>query len=75
MGWSFGGRLLVGLTGFMRLDSTRGHVMLSGAVALLLGLLLFVVYCLDHPFGSQIGITPAPFEHSIGVFDAVDSGK
>ena len=72
-GLVFGGVLLVGLTGFMRLDSTRGHVILSGAVALLLGLLLFVVYCLDHPFGSQIGITPAPFEHAIGVFDAVDS--
>jgi hypothetical protein len=48
---------------------------LSGAVSLLLGLLLFVIYCLDHPFGSQIGITPAPFRHSVGVFDAVDEGK
>ena len=76
--WSglvFGGVLLVGLTGFMRLDSTRGHVILSGAVALLLGLLLFVVYSLDHPFGREIGITPAPFGHSLEVFDAVDSGK
>ena len=42
--------------------------MKSGAVALLLGLLLFLVYCLDHPFGTQIGITPAPFEHSLEVF-------
>jgi len=74
-GLAFGGALLVGLTGFMRLASTRGHVVLSGAVALLLGLLLFLVYCLDHPFGTQIGITPAPFEHSLEVFDGVDSGK
>jgi Protein of unknown function (DUF4239) len=74
-GLAFGGSLLVGLTGFMRLDSTRGHAVLSGAVGLLLGLLLFLVYCLDHPFGSQIGITPAPFEHSLEVFDGVDSGK
>ena len=59
----------------MRLDSTRGHAVLSGAVGLLLGLLLFLVYCLDHPFGSQIGITPAPFQHSLDVFDGVDSGK
>jgi hypothetical protein len=43
-GLAFGGALLVGLTGFMRLDSTRGHVVLSGAVGLLLGLLLFLVY-------------------------------
>jgi hypothetical protein len=74
-GLVFGGVLLVGLTGFMRLDSTRAHIVLSGAVAVLLGLLLFVVYCLDHPFGSQVGITPAPFQHSLEVFDAVDSGK
>jgi Protein of unknown function (DUF4239) len=74
-GLVFGGVLLVGLTGFMRLDSTRAHIVLSGSVAVLLGLLLFVVYCLDHPFGSQVGITPAPFQHSLEVFDAVDSGK
>lgn len=74
-GLIFGGVLLVGLTGFMRLDSTRGHIVLSGAVALLLGLLLFIIYCLDHPFGTEIGITPAPFEHSLGVFDAVDGGR
>ena len=29
--------LLVGMTGFMRLDSTRAHIVLSGAVAVLLG--------------------------------------
>ena len=74
-GLMFGGVLLVGLTGFMRLASTRGHIILSGAVSVLLGLLLFVIYCLDHPFGSQVGITPAPFEHSVGVFDAVDEGN
>ena len=73
-GLIFGGVLLVGLTGYMRLDSTRVHVILCGAVAVLLGLLLFVVYCLDHPFGGQVGITPAPFQHSLEVFDAVDSG-
>ena len=74
-GLMFGGVLLVGLTGFLRLASTRGHIILSGAVSVLLGLLLFVIYCLDHPFGSQVGITPAPFEHSVGVFDAVDEGN
>jgi hypothetical protein len=73
-GLLFGGVLLVGLTGFMRLDSNRGHLLLSSAVALLLGLLLFIVYWLDHPFGTQIGVTPAPFEQSLRVFDVVDRG-
>jgi hypothetical protein len=73
-GLVFGAVLLVGLTGFMRLDSTRGHLLLSSAVALLLGLLLFIVYWLDHPFGTEIGVTPAPFEQSLRVFDVVDRG-
>ena len=74
-GLIFGGVLLVGLTAFMRLDSIRAHMVLSGAVAVLLGLLLFVVYRLDHPFGTRVGITAAPFEHSLEVFDGVDQGK
>jgi hypothetical protein len=76
--WSglvFGGVLLIGLMGFMRLPSSVGHAFLSGGVAVLLGLLLFIVFCLDHPFGMQLGVTPAPFQHSIEVFDAVDHGK
>lgn len=73
-GLLFGAVLLVGLTGFMRLASSRGHLLLSSAVALLLGLLLFIVYWLDHPFGTAVGVTPAPFEHSLKVFDAVDRG-
>ena len=74
-GLAFGGILLVGMTAFMRLDSTRAHMLLSGAVAVLLGLLMFVIYRLDHPFGTEVGITPIPFEHSVEVFDAVDQGK
>jgi hypothetical protein len=73
-GLIFGGVVLITLMGFMRLDSTRGHVLLSSSVATLLGLLLFIVFCLDHPFGMQLGVTSAPFEHSLEVFDAVDRG-
>ena len=69
-----GGVVLVALSGFMRLDSTRGHVVLSGAIALLLGLLLFIVFWLDHPFENPLGITYAPFQQSLGAFDAIDRG-
>ena len=55
------------LSGFMRLDSTRGHLMLSSAIALLLGLLLFIVFWLDHPFENPLGITYAPFQQSLGL--------
>ena len=74
-GLIFGGLVLIGLMGFMRLESNRGHAVLSSAVAVLLGLLLFIVFCLDHPFGTETGVTSAPFKHSLEVFDAVDEGK
>ncbi len=73
-GLLFGGVVLLGLGGFMRLGSTRAHFGLLSAVAVLLGLLLFVVFWLDHPFGNQLGVTPEPFGQSLIVFDSIDRG-
>jgi hypothetical protein len=73
-GLLFGGVVLLGLGGFMRLGSVRAHLMLLSAVAVLLGLLLFIVFWLDHPFGNQLGVTSEPFEQSLSVFDSIDHG-
>jgi hypothetical protein len=73
-GLLFGGVVLLGLGGFMNLGSMRAHFGLLSAVAVLLGLLLFIVFWLDHPFGNQLGVTPAPFEQSLSVFDSIDRG-
>jgi hypothetical protein len=70
----FGGVVIVGLTGFLRLGHTLAHAVLSSTIAVLLGLMLCIVVVLDHPFGRQRGITPEPFKHSLQVFDAVDRG-
>jgi hypothetical protein len=71
-GLLFGGVLLIGLIGFTRLDSQRNHIILSSAIAVLLGLLLFLIFWLDHPFGRQLGVTPTPFDYTVQVFDGVD---
>ncbi|MCW2512435.1 MAG: hypothetical protein JWR11_1477 [Mycobacterium sp.] len=73
-GLLFGGVVLLGLGGFMRLGSVGAHFGLLSAVAVLLGLLLFIVFWLDHPFGNQLGVTSAPFEQSLSVFDSIDRG-
>lgn len=73
-GLLFGGIVLVALTGFMRLDNRLGHAILSSAIAVLLGLLLYIIYWLDHPLGTDIGVTPVPFRHSLEVFDIIDRG-
>ena len=73
-GLLFGGVVLVALGGFIHLGSKRAHLLLLGAVAVLLGLLLFIVFWLDHPFGNQLGVTSAFFEQSLSVFDSIDRG-
>src|SRR5262249_12681373 len=73
-GLLFGGVVLLGLGGFLRLGSGRSPLALLSAVAVLLGLLLFVVFWLDHPFGNQLGVTSEPFEQSLTVFDSIDRG-
>ncbi|MCU1700749.1 MAG: hypothetical protein JWR34_6812 [Mycobacterium sp.] len=73
-GLIFGALVLITIMGFMRLESKHGHALLSSAVAALLGGLLFIVFCLDRPFSSQLGVTSEPFSHSLEVFDAVDRG-
>jgi hypothetical protein len=74
--WSsliFGGFVLIALTGLLRLTDNRGHMILVSAVAVLLALLLYLVFVLDHRFGP-LGATPSPFAYAVTVFDAVDSG-
>ncbi len=71
-GLLFGGVLLIGLIGFSRLDNRRIHMLLSSAIAVLLGLLLFLIFWLDHPFGRQLGVTPTSLVYTTQVFDGVD---
>jgi hypothetical protein len=73
-GLIFGGIVLVGLTAFLRLTSTVGHAVVTSTIALLLGLLLCIVFSLDHPFETDRGITAVPFQHALEVFDSVDRG-
>lgn len=46
-------------------------MVLVGAVTVLLALLLYLVFTLDHPFGP-IGVTPQPFAHAVTVFNSID---
>ncbi|MEV3905546.1 hypothetical protein AB0K11_24780 [Mycobacterium sp. NPDC050551] len=75
VGLLFGGVLLIALMTFSRLENRRVHLLLSGSVAVLLGLLLFIVFWLDRPFGRDLGVTPAPFADALTIFDTVDRGS
>lgn len=69
----FGGSVLIMLTSFMRLADNRAHVVLVGSVTVLLTLLLYLIFVLDHPFGPM-GVTAEPLAETLLVFDLVDKG-
>lgn len=69
----FGSLVLITLTSFMRLESSRAHMILVSVVTVLLSSLLYLIFMLDHPFGPM-GVTPHPFTHALMVFDLVDNG-
>jgi hypothetical protein len=56
-----------------RLANNRAHIVLVSVVTVLLSLLLYLVFVLDHPFGPM-GVTSEPFAHALSVFDLVDQG-
>ncbi len=52
-GLLFGAVLLIGLIGFTRLDNRPHHMVLSSAIAVLLGLLLFLISGLTIPSAAN----------------------
>ncbi|WP_029111123.1 DUF4239 domain-containing protein [Mycobacterium sp. URHD0025] len=69
----FGSVVLISLASFMRLENNRAHMVLVSSVTVLLALLLYLVFMLDHPYGP-IGVTPQRFSHAVMVFDLIDRG-
>ncbi|MDV3129118.1 DUF4239 domain-containing protein [Mycobacterium sp. 21AC1] len=67
----FGGLVLIMLTSSMRLADNRAHIVLVSAVTVLLALLLYLIFVLDHPYGPM-GVTSQPFSEAVLVFDLVD---
>jgi hypothetical protein len=57
-----GAFLNIGVTWFFDTRSQRMHFWMTLFVSTLLGLLIYMLGALDRPFGSEIGITPQPFE-------------
>lgn len=69
----FGSVVLISLASFMRLENNRAHMVLVSSVTVLLALLLYLVFMLDHPYGPM-GVTPQRFSHAVMVFDLIDRG-
>jgi hypothetical protein len=75
VGLLIGGVIVVGMTFVLHSPATYPHILFSVLLAALIGTLLFITAVLHRPFDGPLGISPDSFEHSLSVFDSVDSGN
>jgi len=69
-----GGIVVIGMSFIIYMDTTWPHVLMVGVMAGLIGLLMFMMSVLSHPFVGPLALEPAPFEASLKVFDDIDKG-
>jgi len=57
-----GALINIGLSCLLPVKSTEGHLLLSGAFATVIALILFVTAAMDHPFRGSFSVGPEAFE-------------
>jgi hypothetical protein len=65
-----GAAVTVGFAMIFGLRSTALHVIMTGSLAGVIGVLLFVAVSIDHPFAGDVAVRPAPLERVL-----VDFGR
>lgn len=66
------GTVVIAMTFILYADRYGPHAIMSSILAALIGLLLFLMLVLDHPFRGPLAITPEPFETDSALFDQID---
>jgi hypothetical protein len=75
MMWSLliiGAVITISFMFFFGLESFRSQVLMTGLLVGYLSFMLYLVYCLDHPFEGSQGIKPTALEQTFSVFDGLD---
>ena len=73
---AFGGAVIVIIMScFIDMENARPHFLMSGMMAGLLGLLLFIVLVLSRPFTGPLPLDPRQFEQALVIMDSVDRGN
>lgn len=57
-----GALLTIGLTFFFYTENRRLHLLLTGLLSAMIGLVVFVILALDHPFSGELGVSSGSFE-------------
>ena len=70
-----GAVIVVAMSCLLYMDTWWPHVLVSGVLAVMIGMLLFITIILAKPFQGALALEPGPFEHSLSVYKAVDGGN
>jgi hypothetical protein len=52
----------LGATFFFKVEDARLHVILVTLLATFMGLVIFMIFVLDHPFRGDLGVKPEPYQ-------------
>jgi hypothetical protein len=69
-----GATIVVALSCLLYMDTWWPQVLVTGVLALMIGMLLFITVILAKPFQGALALEAGPFEHSLSVYKAVDGG-
>jgi Protein of unknown function (DUF4239) len=69
-----GATIVVAMSCALYMDTWWPHMVMSGVLALMIGMLLFITVILAKPFQGALALEAGPFEHSLSVYKAVDAG-
>ncbi len=56
-----GGLITVGFSYFLGVENDRSHVLMTAALAAMIGLTLYLIFALDHPFSGAVRVEPDAF--------------
>ncbi|HEX8242971.1 MAG TPA: hypothetical protein VF541_05740, partial [Longimicrobium sp.] len=56
-----GGMITVGFAAFFNMRNGRAQVLLTGMMAAMFGLMLFLIAAMDHPLWGRLSVDPGPF--------------
>jgi hypothetical protein len=70
-----GGVVTIVLTYFLSLERFQLHVVMTGFCAIMVALMIFMVFVVDHPFRGEVSIGPDAFELVYGQVMAPDAKK
>jgi len=67
------GAVVLSMSFFLVMKEVAPQMIVTSIMASTIALLLCITFVLSHPFAGPMALQPAPFEHSLQVFDSVDT--